>query len=58
MLKTGTWILIADGEKALFLVNAGDEMAYNFEVVRKEEQANPSTTEQATDAPGRFNDGP
>lgn len=58
MLKTGTWILIADGEKALFLENAGDELAFNFEVVRKEEQANPSTAEQATDAPGRFNDGP
>ena len=58
MLKTGTWILIADGEKALFLENIGDELAYNFEVVRKEEQTNPSTSEQGTDTPGRFNDGP
>lgn len=57
-LKTGAWILVADGEKALFLENIGDERNYNFSVVRKEEQDNPANSEQGTDAPGRFNDGP
>ena len=57
-LETGAWVLVADGEKALFLENIGDERNYNFSVVRKEEQENPATSEQGTDAPGRFNDGP
>lgn len=57
-IKHGTWILIADGEKALFLRNIGDEMDFNLEVVRKDEQDNPPTREQGTERPGRFNDGP
>lgn len=57
-LKTGTWVLIADGEKALLLENIGDEQDMHLEVIRKEEQANPETSEQGTDRPGRFNDGP
>lgn len=57
-LNTGTWVLIADGEKALFLENIGDEQDMHLNVIRKEEQDNPETSEQATDKPGRFNDGP
>lgn len=57
-IKTGTWILVADSEKALFLRNIGDAMDFNFEVVRKETQDNPTTREQGTHKPGRFNDGP
>jgi protein required for attachment to host cells len=57
-LKTGTWVLIADGEKALFLENVGDEQDMNLQVIRKEEHENPETSEQGTDRPGRFNDGP
>ena len=57
-LKSGAWILVADGEKAWFLENIGDERNYNFSVVRKEEQDNPANSEQGTDAPGRFNEGP
>ncbi len=53
-----TWILIADGEKALFLRNEGDAEFPKFEVERIEEQENPSTREQGADRPGRFNDGP
>lgn len=57
-IRTGDWILVADGEKALFLVNDGDEDFPDFNVVRIEEQENPPTHEQGTDTPGRFNDGP
>jgi protein required for attachment to host cells len=57
-IRTGDWIVIADGEKALFLVNDGDEDFPNFNVIRKEKQRNPPTREQGTDTPGRFNDGP
>ena len=57
-LKTGPWVLIADGEKALFLENIGDEQDMHLKVIRKEEQDNPETSEQGTDRPGRFNDGP
>ncbi len=57
-IRTGDRIVLADGEKALFLVNDGDEDFPNFNVVRKEIQDNPPTREQGTDSPGRFNDGP
>ncbi|WP_224814847.1 host attachment protein [Hasllibacter sp. MH4015] len=57
-LTEGTWVLVADGEKALFLRNDGDADAPNLIVVREEEQENPPTHEQGTHKPGRFNDGP
>ncbi len=57
-LTEGTWVLVADGEKALFLRNDGDADTPNLTVVREEEQENPPTREQGTQKPGRFNDGP
>lgn len=57
-LTTGTWVLIADSEKALFLENIGDAQDLHLDVRRKEEQDNPPTREQAANRPGRFNDGP
>lgn len=57
-LTFGTWVLVADGEKALFLENAGDAETPKLEVRREEGQDNPPNREQGTDAPGRFNDGP
>jgi protein required for attachment to host cells len=57
-IETGTWIVVADGEKALFLENEGDDKDYNFRVRRVEAQENPPAREQATDAPGRRSDGP
>ncbi|MBT8409604.1 MAG: host attachment family protein [Alphaproteobacteria bacterium] len=53
LFKTGTWVLVADGEKALFLENTGDVRAPALEVRRMKEQDNPPTREQATAAPGR-----
>ena len=53
-----TWIVLADGEKALFLRNDGDAKFPDFNVVQKEEQENPPSREQGASRPGRFNDGP
>jgi protein required for attachment to host cells len=47
------WVLVADGEKALFLRNEGDAQYPNLQVVRKLREENPPTREQGTDAPGR-----
>ncbi|MBZ9964296.1 host attachment protein [Mesorhizobium sp. BR1-1-2] len=57
-LKHGIWIMVADGEKALFLRNAGDTKFPNLEVVQEVRQDNPPTREQGSDSPGRYNDGP
>ncbi len=51
------WVLIADGEKALYLVNKGDEMDMNLVVRDKDEQNNPKAQDWAANRPGRFNDG-
>ena len=53
-----TWILIGDGQKALFLENEGDELAPNFKRVKLFAHDNPPTREQGTDKPGRYHDGP
>lgn len=52
-LRTGSWVLIADGEKALFLRNDGDELDPDLNVVRIEKQENPPTSEQAANRRGR-----
>jgi protein required for attachment to host cells len=57
-LKHGLWILVADGEKALFLKNDGDARTPDLNVVREVRDDNPATREQGTDRPGRFSDGP
>ncbi|UWR21341.1 host attachment family protein [Sulfitobacter sp. S190] len=57
-LTQDTWVLIADGEKALFLVNRTDAANPHLDVIRTEEQDNPPNREQAANRPGRFNDGP
>lgn len=56
-IDTGTWLLVADGEKAMFLRNDGDDQDYNFNVVRLKEQDNPSDREQSANRPGRKYDG-
>ncbi|WP_196258367.1 host attachment family protein [Pelagibacterium limicola] len=50
------WVLVADGEKALFFENAGTRKQPDFKVVREMEQENPATRDQGTDAPGRMYD--
>ena len=56
--RNETWVLVADGAKALFLVNDGDADYPVLNVRRKEEHESPPTREQGTDSPGRFSDGP
>lgn len=55
-LRNNGWLVIADGEKALFLRNDGDEKFPNLTVFREMEQDNPATRDQAADRPGRLND--
>ena len=57
-LEHDLWVVVADGEKALFLRNEGDEKYPNLEVFRELRDENPATRDQGTDRPGRFNDGP
>lgn len=57
-LEHGIWVLVADGEKALFLKNEGDTKYPNLTVFRELQEENPPTREQGSDRPGRFNDGP
>lgn len=57
-LEHKIWVLVADGEKALFLQNDGDTKYPNLTVVREMEEENPPTREQGSDRPGRFSDGP
>lgn len=52
-LSNETWVLVADGEKALFLVNEGDAEYPVLNVRREEQQDNPQTREQAANKRGR-----
>ena len=57
-LPQGAWVVVADGEKALFMINVGDKEDMNLVVRSREEHENPQAGEWASDRPGRFNDGP
>lgn len=56
VLTNGTWVLLADGEKALFLRNSVDAITPALDVVRKDEQENPSDYAQSANRPGRAQD--
>ena len=58
ILKHGLWIVVADGEKALFLRNEGGAQHPDLQVVQEMEQENPATRDQGSDRPGRYSDGP
>jgi protein required for attachment to host cells len=47
------WVMVGDGEKALFFRNEGDAAFPNLEVISVLEQDNPKSSEQGTDRPGR-----
>jgi protein required for attachment to host cells len=46
LLKTGSWVLVADGQKALFLRNDGDTKNYDLRVVWHQETENPPSIAQ------------
>ncbi|PLX38550.1 MAG: Host attachment protein [Hyphomicrobiales bacterium] len=56
-INQDAWVMVGDGEKAMFLRNKGDSDYPNLEVIRLLEQENPVTREQGTDKPGRLLDG-
>lgn len=51
------WVVVADGGKALFLQNKGNEHHPELIVFRVDENDNPPDREQVSDRPGRFSDG-
>jgi protein required for attachment to host cells len=48
-----TWIAVADGGKALILINDGTDRAPLLRVAAKNELENPPTGQQGADRPGR-----
>lgn len=52
-IPANAWVVVGDGEKALFMRNEGDEAFPNLTVVRDIEKLDPPTREQGTDTPGR-----
>ena len=52
-LAHGAWVFVGDGQKALFLINEGDEVYPNLRRLSVEMQKDPPTHEQGSDAPGR-----
>ncbi|TBW38815.1 host attachment protein [Siculibacillus lacustris] len=52
-IANGTWILVGDGRKALFLRNDGMPEMPNLHCIAMREQTNPATRDQGRDAPGR-----
>ncbi len=53
-LKNGTTVVVADSEKALYLVNETDGEDPHLVVIDKEEQENPPNREQAANRRGRM----
>jgi len=52
-LTNGTWVLVADGEKALLLENIGDAERPVLELRREDFQDNPKNRDQGSAKPGR-----
>jgi len=52
-IEHNAWVMVGDGEKALFFRNEGNAASPKLEVVNVLEHDNPSTREQGTDRPGR-----
>lgn len=54
-LDHGAWVLVADGESARFLINAGTNAGIKLHLMSENAIENPPTHEQGSDRPGRFN---
>jgi len=52
-IHSGDWVVVCDGAKALILENAGDAVSLSLKTKEVHEQADPKTSEQGSDAPGR-----
>ncbi len=53
-LPNNSLVLVADGRKLLFLRNHGNESTMDLQLEAHQEQQNPPTREQGTDAPGQI----
>jgi protein required for attachment to host cells len=51
--RSGEWVIVCDGRKALILVNAGDDKFINLQGKEVYEQPDPPTHALGTDVPGR-----
>ncbi|NNF25058.1 MAG: host attachment protein [Rhodobacteraceae bacterium] len=56
-LGLGTWVLVADGRKALFLRSISDKLKPELELVSKHEIDNPPDREHASAPPGKRSGG-
>ena len=52
-IEHNAWVMVGDGEKALFFRNEGDATNPDLQIIEMMEQDNPRTGEQGTDRPGR-----
>jgi protein required for attachment to host cells len=50
-LKTGEWVVVADGSRGLILVNEGTAMEPQLKVTRTYGQDNPRTSDQGSERP-------
>lgn len=55
-LTHDTWVVVADGEKALFLHNVTDAEDPNLDVAETDAQDNPKDIDQSANRPGRGHD--
>ena len=55
-IRTGEWVVVCDGRKALILANEGDAVSPNLQTKETHEQVNPKTSEQGSDRPGRVHE--
>ncbi|MCB1487833.1 MAG: host attachment protein [Bauldia sp.] len=52
-LKTGTWVVVCDGRKAVVFDNIGDPEYPDLRIREAETHEAPRTSDMGTDAPGR-----
>ncbi len=52
-IKTGAWVVVADGARGLVLINEGTAFEPDLKALRVYEQDNPKTSEQGRDKPPR-----
>jgi protein required for attachment to host cells len=55
-IKSGDWVVVCDGRKALILENEGDAMFPNLRSRETHEHDDAKTSEQGTDRPGRVHE--
>ena len=55
-IKSGDWVVVCDGRKALILENEGDAVFPNLRTKETHEHEDAKTSEQGTDRPGRVHE--